>query len=226
MMPKLPDFASIEARAAERHGGAKALEDMLPTAGTPEELTALPDDRYLAAMARQVFRSGFSWKVIEDKWPGFEEAFLGFDPGRLVMMPDESVDALLKDTRIVRNGPKIRSTLGNARFVWETSKAHGGFGRFVADWPGDDIVGLWAVFKKDGDRLGGNTGPMALRMVGKDTFVLSNDVVKALVAAGVVDKAPGGKKALADVQAAFNAWHSETGRPLCQLSRILALSVD
>jgi hypothetical protein len=28
------------------------------------------------------------------------------------------------------------------------------------------------------------------------------------------------------VQKAFNGWAAETGRPLCQLSRILAFSVD
>lgn len=221
-----PAFAPIEARAAARHGGAKLLAEMLPVPKTAAELTALPDDRYLAAMARQIFRTGFSWKVIEAKWPGFEEAFEGFDPGRLVMLPDDGIDALLKDTRIVRNGPKIRSTLANARYVWDISKAHGGFGRYVADWPGEDIVGLWTTLKKGGDRLGGNTGPLTLRIVGKDTFVLSNDVVKALVGAGIVDKAPSGKKALAQVQDAFNAWQAETGRPLCQLSRILAMSVD
>ena len=30
-------------------------------------------------MTRAIFQSGFSWKVIEAKWPGFEEAFDGFD---------------------------------------------------------------------------------------------------------------------------------------------------
>jgi len=30
--------------------------------------------------------------------------------------------------------------------------------------------------KKHGQRLGGNTGPYALRLLGKDTFILSSDV--------------------------------------------------
>lgn len=225
-MRSVPAFAPIEARAAKRHGGADAMEETLPAPETPERLAALPDDHYLAAMAKQIFRTGFSWKVIEQKWPGFEEAFDGFDPAKLVMLPDDRIDALMKDTRIVRNGPKIRSTLNNARYVWETSKVHEGFGRYIAGWPGEDIVGLWAAMKSGGDRLGGNTGPMTLRMLGKDSFVFSNDVVKALIGAGIVDKAPTGKRSQADVQAAFNAWAEETGRPLCQLSRILALSVD
>ena len=62
-------------------------------------------------------------------------------------------------------------------------------------------------------------------MVGKDTFVLTADVVQGLIDAGVVAKTPTAKPRQGKVQAAFNAWAEETGRPLCQLSRILAFSV-
>ena len=62
-------------------------------------------------------------------------------------------------------------------------------------------------------------------MVGKDTFLLTNDVVRALIVLGVVQKKPTAKKDLSAVQAAFNEWVEETGRELCQLSRILALSL-
>jgi len=88
------------------------------------------------------------------------------------------------------------------------------------------MVGLWAVLKKRGARLGGNTGPYFLRFIGKDSFLLSADVVAALIRAKVVDKNPTGKADLAKVQAAFNKWHEETGRSYTQLSRILAYSDD
>ena len=84
---------------------------------------------------------------------------------------------------------------------------------------------MWAELKQRGSRLGGQTGRFFLRFVGKDTPMLSGDVVRALVDQGVVDKNPTSKKALAAVQAAFNAWHEESGRPLCQISRTLACSV-
>jgi len=87
------------------------------------------------------------------------------------------------------------------------------------------VVGLWEELKRRGERLGGNTGPFFLRFVGKDTFMLSPDVVTALVRQKVVDKAPGGRKALAAVQGAFNEWHSESGRSLCEISRTLSFSV-
>ena len=89
----------------------------------------------------------------------------------------------------------------------------------------DNIIGLWAEMKARGDRLGGNTGAFFLRFMGKDTFMLSQAVVDALVGQGIVDKTPTGKKALAAVQEAFNGWQAESGRPLCAISRTLAASV-
>ncbi len=152
-------FDKIWKRAAKHHGGDAAVEKLLPKPATAAKLRKVPDDRWLAAMAKQVFRAGFAWKVIEAKWDGFEAAFGGFDARALVMQPDEAMDALVSDRRIVRNPQKIRATFQNARFVCDIADAHGGFGKYVADWPGQDITGLWQVFKKQGARLGGMTGP-------------------------------------------------------------------
>jgi hypothetical protein len=74
--------------------------------------------------------------------------------------------------------------------------------------------------------MGGNSGPSFLRMVGKDTFVLTHSVTAALKRWAGVDPPPKNRKDRAVVQSHFNAWAAETGRPLCQLSLILAASVD
>ena len=221
----MDDFASIFQRAAERKGGAEALEALLPEPASDAQLRALPDNRYLAEMTKCVFRSGFVWKIIENKWPGFEAAFHEFDVSACVMISDEELEQLCGDERIVRNAKKIESVVGNARFIREVRAECGNFGAYVAAWPVSDIVGLWAELKQRGSRLGGQTGRFFLRFVGKDTPMLSGDVVRALVDQGVVDKNPTSKKALAAVQAAFNTWHEESGRPLCQISRTLACSV-
>ena len=190
----MDSFDKIWKRAAKHHGGNAAVEKLLTKPASATKLRKIPDDRWLAAMTKQVFRAGFAWKVIEAKWDGFEAAFGGFDPRALVMQPDEAMDKLASDTRIVRNPQKIRATFQNARFVCDIADAHGSFGKFVADWPGEDIVGLWDVLKKRGTRLGGMTGPFTLRIMGKDTFFFGGDVVKALIAAGVVEKAPTSQK--------------------------------
>lgn len=219
-------FAAIEARAVARCGGPEALADRLPDAKSARALARITDDRWLSAMTRAVFRSGFVWRVVDSKWDGFEAAFRQFDTMACAMMSDEDLEALQQDARIIRNGPKIRTVRENAGFVRQVKDEHGSFAAWIADWPTTDIVGLWAALKARGARLGGNTGPMMLRQMGKDTFLITRDTAAALIAEGLVDKTPTGKGALAKVQAAMNDWHEETGRPLCQLSRILALSVN
>jgi 3-methyladenine DNA glycosylase Tag len=219
-------FKAIRARAEKRKGGPKALEKLLPPKPELKALAKLPDDRILAEMTRRVFSAGFAWSVIETKWPGFEKAFLGFRPAKLVFQPDDFWDGLLSDTAIVRNGAKIASVRENAVFVQEISKEHGSFGRFLAEWPSSDEVGLLHLLAKRGSRLGGNTGQMFLRFVGWDGFVTSQDVVACLRKAGLaVAEEVKSKGDLARVQAQFNAWASETGLPYVHLSRICALSI-
>ena len=221
----MDSFDSIFQHAAERKGGADALEDILPRASSNRTLRNRGDDRYLAEMTRCVFRSGFVWQIIENKWPGFEEAFDAFDVSGCAMLSDEDLERLSQDTRIVRNAKKIQSVRGNALFIREIRESHESFGAFLAAWPREDFVGLWEVLKKRGERLGGQSGRFFLRFMGWDTPVLSEDVVKALIGQGVIEKAPTSKKALAAVQEAFNVWHQESGRPFCQISRILSATV-
>jgi 3-methyladenine DNA glycosylase Tag len=218
-------FATIRARAAERKGGEAVIDELMPTMRPASELAVIPNDRWLAAMTRVVFNSGFSWKVIEAKWDGFEKAFQDFDPGRVAFMDDDALDALVRNPDIVRHAGKIRSTRENAVFVTDLIREHGSAGRFFAEWPVTDQVGLMALMKKRGNRLGGNSGQYFLRQMGKDSFVLGGDVVKALIKWGVVEKNPTSKRDLTAAQEAFNAWADESGRPVAHISRTLALSV-
>jgi len=218
-------FAEIRARAADRKGGESVLASLLPHDPDRAALAALGDDRILAEMARRIFSAGFVWSVIESKWPGFEAAFLGFEPERLLFEPDEFWEKLCGDARIVRNPQKIMSVRANARFVSEISREHGGFGRFLAEWPADDQVGLMKFLADSGSRLGGATGQYFLRFVGFDGFMTSPDVVACLRDAGLdIPETPTSRKDLIKIQDQFNAWKAETGLSAQQISRICAMS--
>lgn len=217
-------FDEILEISAARKGGRAAILDRIEPAKTAHQLAAITDDRWLSAMTRCVFQAGFNWKVVANMWPGFESAFKQFDVGKCAMMDDAWFDALITDRGIVRHGTKIRSVIDNAVFVGETSRAHGGFGAFVGNWPGDDFIGLLAALKSDGARLGGATGQYFLRSMGRDGFIMSRDVVARLVAEGVVDKALTSKGAMRATQAAFNVWADQSGQPMTTISRVLAMS--
>jgi 3-methyladenine DNA glycosylase Tag len=219
-------FEEIVALAAERRGGVEVLEAALATSRckAPAEIAATPDDRILAAMTRHVFQAGFSWKVIDAKWDGFEAAFDAFDPARCASMPEDHFDALLKNPAIIRNAAKIRSVIANARFLVDLAAASGSAGRFFADWPDTDYIGLLEVLKKRANRLGGDSAMRFLRSIGKPAFILTEDVVAALIREDVLSGPPSGKRDLAIVQDAFNQWSAASGRDLTAMSRILAMS--
>lgn len=221
----MASFGPILKRATERTGGPKKLEAQLPVPKGADELAAYPDDRYLSDMCRRVFRAGLKHSLVDSKWPAFEEAFHGFHPGRITLMSDEDMEACMGNRALIRHWAKLSSVRDNAAAMQAVIRDHGGFGRWLADWPGDDAIGLWDRLARDFKQLGGNSGPYFLRMVGKDTFIFTGDVVEGLIAAGVIDRKPTAKGDRKKAQAAFNAWSKETGRPLCQLSRILSLSV-
>ena len=151
---------------------------------------------------------------------------MGFVPRVLIMQPDEFWDALTGDQRIVRYAAKIMAVRHNAQFVQDVAQEHGSFGALLADWPAGDMVGLFGLLAKRGKRLGGNTGTYFVRFIGKDTFLLTRDVVVCLRDAGLeIDPKANSKRDQHLVQEQFNAWHQETGLPYAQISRICALSV-
>lgn len=218
-------FDEILDLAAGFHGAPGDVLERARNEHAVTDYSRISDDRYLAEMAKAVFSAGFSWKVIRNKWPGFETAFDGFQPNRVAFYADEDLDRLLSNAAIVRNGQKITATIENARFVVETAKDHGSFGAFLNDWPADDQAGLLAYLAKHGSRLGGATAQYFLRFSGYDAWIASKDVCAALVREGVLDKpSASSKTALKKIDTALTELHAQSGLPRATISRVLALS--
>jgi 3-methyladenine DNA glycosylase Tag len=218
-------FAPIRAAALARVGGDAALAARLPEIRDAAALAALPDDRYLSLLSLRIFRAGLKHSLVDSKWPAFEEVFHGFVPAAVLAMPDEEVEALMGDSRLIRHWGKLRTVRNNAAALDAISRQHGGFGRFLADWPVAQTIELWAALAKSFESMGGESGPRFLRMAGRDTFIFSPSVTAALAQWGVTETLKT-KPERARAQAQFLDWAQESGLPLAHLSMILALSVD
>jgi DNA-3-methyladenine glycosylase I len=106
----------------------------------PERKKPADDNGYLEELTRAIFQAGFSWRVIRDKWPGFQTAFDGFDVETVAGYGEPDVERLLADTGIVRNRRKIEATIQNARTIWELSQAHGTFHAYLRSLDGMDYA--------------------------------------------------------------------------------------
>ncbi|MCK4710167.1 MAG: DNA-3-methyladenine glycosylase I, partial [Gammaproteobacteria bacterium] len=199
---------------------------LLPQTVDPVQLTVKPDSFYLEEMTRSIFQSGFVWRVINNKWPTFRQAFFDFDISKLMRLSEDDWDDYIHDTRIVRHRQKIQALRHNLWFVNDTAGLHHGFGQFLVDWPKSDLVGLFRYLKTKGSRLGGNTGQYFLQHVGVDSFALTRDVVLCLQMSGLdIRNQPSSQKDLKLIQQTFNQWHEETGYSYLNLSMIMAYSV-
>lgn len=225
-------FEAIYQLALDHKGSVAEVEADLPKPLSAAQFAEIDDDRWLAAMTKCIFQAGFVWKIIHNKWPDFETAFEGFHPRYWAQVPPEVLETLAKDKRIVRNAQKINTVPVNAQMLLDvliesddSEHQYNNFSAWLAQYDASNLHELYEFLKKNGSRLGGNSAMYLMRIMGKDTYIFSNDVITALIREGVIDKNPTSKKAKLAINQAFYQWHQESGRSLGEISRILAMTV-
>lgn len=219
-------FDHIYQRACERHGGEPALGKLMPVVRSPKALAQSKDDRWLAQMTRCIFQAGFVWRVVDHKWADFEDVFFGFPPEKIVLLSPEQIDRFAQNACIIRNRQKVLSVQANAQFILDISREHGSFGKFISRWPAQELIDLFTLLKNRGSRLGGMTGQRVLRNMGKDTFIVTADVVRCLQRSGLdIGDNPSSKREMQLIQGAFNRWHEDSALPFSHISRICAMSL-
>ncbi len=100
------------------------------------------DDRHLFEMLTlEGAQAGLSWSTILRKREGYREAFAGFDPHVVAGYTADDVARLLADPGIVRNRPKVESTIANATRVLDVQASEGSFDAYLwAFVDGEPIV--------------------------------------------------------------------------------------
>jgi 3-methyladenine DNA glycosylase Tag len=136
--------------------------------GPPPKIVPKSLNDYLEIMSKSVFQSGMSWKVVESKWPGTKEAFRGFEVRTVADFNEQDIEALSRDTRVVRNYRKLVAVVSNARKLLELDKAHGSFQNYLRSH-GDFDATLNAI-RKDFKFMGPTGIYVFLYVVGEDVI--------------------------------------------------------
>jgi 3-methyladenine DNA glycosylase Tag len=113
------------------------------------------DNGYFEELTKAVFQAGFSWQVIQDKWPDFQLAFDGFDVATVAGYGEPDVERLAHDKGIVRNRRKIEATIHNAREMWDLIQEHGSFHTYLRSLDGLE----YALRRKELSQRFKNLGP-------------------------------------------------------------------
>ena len=91
----------------------------------PPRVTPTGDPGYFGELTKAIFRSGFSWRVVSDKWDNFRRAFQGFDVPKVGAYTPLDLEQLAEDASIVRNRRKLEATIENARRLLDLIDSHG-----------------------------------------------------------------------------------------------------
>lgn len=220
----MKDFQWLEQRAMDLKGSD--FRDGLPKVKSAKQLEKPSSAQYLSLIGLRIFRAGLKHSVVDEKWPIFEQVFAGFNPAYVANLSDEALEQHMLKPGLIKHWGKMKALRTNAAWLMELEREQGGFGHYIAQWPATEIVNLWFEMKKKGAQLGGRSAPAVLRMSGKDTFMLSEDVMVQMRALGVVSKVTdnSAKRDLLAIQAAFNEWHEQSGLPMAHISRMLSFT--
>lgn len=110
----------------------------------------LHDDKKLFEfMVLDAFQAGLSWKTILYRREGFRAAFDNFNIEKIALYPEEKVQQLMQDIRIIRNQSKIRSTVTNAQAFLIVQQEFGTFDKYIWQFTGGTtIYNNWTELKQ------------------------------------------------------------------------------
>jgi len=97
----------------------------------PPKVSPDGDAGYLEELTKAIFRSGFSWRVVRQKWDNFHLGFDGFDIHKVAAYGVDDLTRLFDDSGIVRNRRKILGTVENARTMLDLVGEHGSVFNFL-----------------------------------------------------------------------------------------------
>lgn len=89
------------------------------------------DKKLFEFLILEGFQAGLSWLTILRKRENFQKAFDKFDFNKVANYDQRKINALLKDTGIIRNKLKIESAVANAKAFIEVRKEFGTFNKYI-----------------------------------------------------------------------------------------------
>jgi len=100
----------------------------------PADLTARnirTTDQYLELIAKAIFASGFSWAVVESRWPDLRPEFDRFSATQLALLDDVDIERLCTSPGVISNQRKISAVIEAARFLLDRKAEFGSVGRWL-----------------------------------------------------------------------------------------------
>jgi len=119
-------------------------------------------------MTRVIFLAGLSWKMIDEKWPNFRQAFKNFSVDEVAKFGEKDIERLLTDASIVRNRAKITAAINNAKQFQDIRKEYGSFRSYLDSLDKSNNALVIKDLGKKFNRIGPSSANIFLYSVGEN----------------------------------------------------------
>ncbi len=127
------------------------------------------DDAIFENLTRVIFQGGLNWKIIDNKWPNFQKAFVDFSIDDVANFTEDDVVRLMEDASIVRNSQKIESTIYNAKEFLKIKEEFGSFLDYLKTFDkSNNYESAVKILSKRFKRLGPKSCHIFLYSIGED----------------------------------------------------------
>lgn len=128
-----------------------------------------PDDRgYFENLTGIIFQGGLNWKMIDNIWSNFCEAFNDFSINVIAEFDEADVEQLMHDSGIVRNRAKILATIENAKEFQKIRKKFGSFQKYLDSLKSNNYALVVKELSKRFSRVGPSTAEIFLFSIGEN----------------------------------------------------------
>lgn len=115
----------------ERCGWSTSNPDYIRYHDTEWGVPVHDDRKIFEFLILEGAQAGLSWLTILKRRKGYEKAFAGFDPEKVARFGNKKIQALLKDTGIIRNKLKVNSAVTNAQAFLKVQEEYGSFDAYA-----------------------------------------------------------------------------------------------
>ena len=89
------------------------------------------DQKHFEHLSLEVAQAGLNWEMILNRRESYRDAFDSFDFNKIAKYSSKKANALLKNSKIIRNRLKIEATINNAKAFIKIRKEFGSFNKYI-----------------------------------------------------------------------------------------------
>lgn len=135
------------------------------------------DDKLFEMLILETMQAGLSWITVLKKRESYRETFDGFNPYKMALYDDKTIEELMQNNGIIRNRLKINAAINNAKIFIEVKGKYGSFDQLIWHYVNHTpIVGHWKTIEDlptttpISDKISRDLKKMGFKFVGSTTI--------------------------------------------------------